>query len=148
MKQQVTPQIPNPIPFISDEQLAKMAEKIRPVHRKRDENGEHSGKGALHFIEIPKDIRGMSHTFGPQWQEPVPDKALKPMETIFTYHSCGYHQLLKPSVAEVFAQIPAHLVDKVAAFEISMVDGTIEFTDYSTHGIYGHRLTTILYEAA
>lgn len=128
------------IPAITDERLAELVARIKPIVRMeriitedlKFEDGakgfrmrpDPSGKlqpwqtGELYYIE-PVDPRGVAFSW-----DPIPtEKAmgLKPVRDIQTYHTFGYHGFFKPSIAEVLAMIPLEVVDEVVAFEI--VDG-------------------------
>ena len=64
------------------------------------------------------DIVGTSYTWDPKYDEERKVPQLKPLADITTYHSYGYYGLFKPSIAEVLAQIPEVLLQRVVAFEI------------------------------
>ncbi len=125
------------IPAITDERLAELVARIKPIVRMeriitedlKFEDGakgfrmrpDPSGKlqpwqtGELYYIE-PVDPRGVAFSW-----DPIPtEKAMgiMPVRDITTYHSFGYYGNFKPSVAEVLAMIPQELVDEVVAFEI------------------------------
>jgi hypothetical protein len=95
------------IPEISDERLAELAKRIRPVVRSRS--------NALAYIE-PCDLRRVSFI----WDAKITRKASKLVKhaTIRTLHTYGYYGLFKPSIAEVLAQIPEDLIEQTVAFEV------------------------------
>jgi len=83
------------VPEISEDRLAKLIKKIKPLIMKGDK---------LYRFKLP-DLRRTAFTWEP--------KNLKMMKgefvikkTIKTNHSCGYHAFFKPSIAEVLAHIP------------------------------------------
>lgn len=96
----------NGIPEISDEELNNRVQRIKPVITFKREK---------RYIE-PCDPRFVAYT----WDAKPAGKAkhITPLETITTYHRFGYYGFFKPSVAEVLAQIPERLLDRVVAFEI------------------------------
>ncbi len=94
------------IPEITDERLAELAARIKPVVRNRS--------NALAYIK-PCDLRNVAFTWSPK----ITRKAANLVKhaTIRTLHRYGYYGLFKPSIAEVLAQIPADLIDETVAFE-------------------------------
>lgn len=116
------------VPEINDTKLNSLCERILPVVRKN---------GALYYIE-PVDPRKTSYI----WSPTITTEAtgLKEFIKINTIHKCSYYGFFKPSVAEVLAQIPDDILDKICAFEI----------DGSNVGIFqngcGHSAITTLYE--
>lgn len=77
---------------------------------------------------------------------PVPEQGLSMLAEVTTYHTCGYAMFFKPSIAEVLAQIPAELVDKVVAFEVLFDANVTQIV--STADFYGHQTVTRLYSRA
>jgi hypothetical protein len=123
------------VPEISDTKLNELIKNIVPVIRRGNE---------LYNIKIT-DLRNISYTWDPILTDTY--KNLKEVARIKTDHYCGYYALFKPSIAEVLAQIPEYLLNKVCAFEIindidSGTDDEIKIYDYGN----GHQATTILYE--
>jgi hypothetical protein len=105
------------IPPITDERLAALAARIRPVV-----HGAVPGSGGrprvleeLWYI-APVDPRSVAFTW-----EPVPTERaerLHHLRTIHTLHTYGAPSFFKPSIAEVLAQIPADLDDSlIVAFK-------------------------------
>ena len=97
------------IPEITDNTLAKLAERIKPVV---DFGGRIRN---LQYIK-PCDLRKIAYPW-----DPTPAKEAKDLEKIVdikTYHSYGAPVFFKPSIAEVIAQIPKEHLDEVTAFEI------------------------------
>lgn len=94
------------IPKISNDRLAELAARIKPVVRNRN--------GALAYIK-PCDLRHEAFT----WDAKTTRKAknLVKHATIRTLHTYGYYGMFKPSVAEVLAQIPVELIEQTVAFE-------------------------------
>lgn len=121
------------IPEISNEDLTALYAKIKPVKQKVVED-----KAVLHHLQ-PLELRRQSFLFDPAWGEPV-QAPLYEHARIETYHTTGYGALFKPSVAEVLAQVPAHLRKEVDFFE-SLDEDTVAV--YAEHD--GHRTVTILY---
>ena len=94
------------VPEITEERLNTLIKKIVPVVRENNK---------LYKIEIP-DLRKIAYT----WDYKITEECnnLKEVMRIKTNHYCGYYGLFKPSIAEVLAQIPENLINKVVAFEI------------------------------
>jgi hypothetical protein len=103
------------IPDISDEELAKLYRRIKPVIR--------FWKLGLWYL-WRQDLRTVAYTWSPKIKFPA--FFMKPLKDITTFHGFGYHGFFKPSIAEVLAQIPADLVDKVVAFEIIESPETVD----------------------
>lgn len=94
---------------LSDQELAELAQKIRPICRDKE--------GKCFFIE-PVDPRKVSFIWSPSYTEEADGPGgIVRHSTIYTLHSFSFHGMFKPSVAEVLAMIPLHLLDKVIAFE-------------------------------
>ena len=122
------------IPEISDEALRQRADKIKAlVHQ----------DGALHFIQEP-NLRETAF----MWDPILTDKAPKMREVarITTYHTFGHPALFKPSIAEVLAQIPEDVVDKVSAFKVLGPDDVDDLNNENEALNAGyHVAVTILY---
>lgn len=94
------------IPKISTEELEARYKKIKPLVRDLT--------GTLHWIRRPDSLTNASFTWDPVFlKEAV---GLVPVETIKTLHAYGYYGVFKPSVQEVLAQVPSHLLGSVDAF--------------------------------
>jgi len=123
------------VPEITEEKLRYLIQKIVPVVRENNK---------LYQIIIP-DLRNIAYT----WDYKITEECnnLKEVKRIKTHHYCGYYGLFKPSIAEVLAQIPEDLIDKVNAFEIisDVCSGTDDEIKIFKEG-NGHLATTILYE--
>lgn len=126
----------NALRAISDERITELLTRIRPMC----ENGE-----GMHYVQPPElaDIRTTAFRWSPVLMEQVDLSQLQELAVITTYHSCAYHMLFKPDLAETLAQIPTELVDQVVAVDVSpdfieMVHGTF----------YGHKTLTRLYGKA
>lgn len=98
------------VPKITEERLAELLPRIRPVVRK---------DGGLWYIK-PVDPRRIAFLWDPTLDAKVED--LKELRGIHTFHDYGHPSLFKPSIAEVLAQIPADIVDETVAFETGFVD--------------------------
>ena len=96
------------IPKITSEELRRRYENIKPLME--DKNGE------LHYIAHPDSLSSMAYTWGPRLIRKATH--LEPVTTIKTLHSYGHYSMFKPSVEEVLAQIPEHLLDSVSAFHL------------------------------
>lgn len=91
---------------ISEAELLARAERIKPlVVQDR----------LFHYIK-PVDIFNIAYMWSPEITEKAP--AMKHLATIDTVHSYGAPVFFKPSIGEVLAYIPAHLVDRVVAFSM------------------------------
>lgn len=93
------------IPKISDEELEKLYNKIKPLVKI---------DGILHWIKQPQSLRNVSFLWSPEIFIPAP--GFTEICTIQTLHTYGYHGVFKPSVAEVLAQIPVCIVNETVAF--------------------------------
>ena len=94
------------IPSITDARIKELLGHIRPCVR--------DARGDLCFI-LPVDARRCSFVWSPKLDEAA--KGLSVLAKIHTLHIFSYPAFFKPSIAEVLAQIPLWLVDKVGAFE-------------------------------
>ena len=100
---------PLEIPPISDEKIAELSLRIKPLVRSKDDD-------SLYFI---KDVDARKIAFS--WSPELTEKAdsLKAIGAIATLHAWGYYGVFKPGIAEVLAQIPAGYLDEVVAFEVA-----------------------------
>jgi len=114
------------VPKITDERLAELLARIRPVHR---------FDGELCYIK-PVDPRRIAFTWDPK--KDMRADGLVALQYVMTCHDYGHPSLFKPSVAEVLAQIPEDIVDEVVAFETS------RDADFD-RGLGCHVTTTIFY---
>jgi len=101
------------IPEVSPERLAELAKRIRPVVR-----FPFLGKC---YIRSVGDLCHEVYLNNPMPARPAWN--IKPLADITTYHTPdrGYgpwDDFFGPTVAEVLAQIPAELLNRVVAFEI------------------------------
>jgi hypothetical protein len=153
------------IPKISDEKIAELSGRIRPVVRlARTTVHTSGGNGSTLFVwaeldrngTLSPDKRGMLHYIKPvdprsiafPW-EPVSDgvaTGIEPVAEITTYHTFGYQGLFKPSIAEVLAQLPAELPDDIVAFEVIGPESTSDLNKHIEELNEGfHVAETILY---
>ena len=109
------------IPKVKQDEIKARAERIKPVV---------SFSGKPYYIK-EVDLFNIAYTWEPK--QDVPAEGLKVVKTITTYHGYGYYGFFKPSIAEVLAQIPAELLDKVVAFEIVNSPSTVE--DLNKHKV-------------
>jgi len=116
------------IPKISNERLAELSARIKPVVRFNHKARELPPKdgwnlsdlvpdkhdGLLYFVEdsYPRDNL---FTWEPEPTHQAED--LKEFDAILTWHTWAYYGFFKPTIAEVLAQIPEQLLDKVVAFQ-------------------------------
>jgi hypothetical protein len=149
------------IPEISDERLAELNARIKPVVRMARirtwmdhgdfVTGSHLlGKwqpwdqGELFYIK-PCDLRTVAFP----WAAKRTKKANKLVEIgrITTHHTYGYYGFFKPSIAEVLAVVQSHPdIDRVVAYEVcgpSNADDLGKQRDAINDGY--HQATTILY---
>ena len=128
------------IPAISAERVAELLQRIRPLVRSHTQ-------GLLHFYQAPGERDPFRSSF--TWDgdkglgERAPVESYRLLEAQPTYHACGYHACFKPSIAEVLAQIPEHLIEDVVAFEVLFGQDLTDCVDYP--GLYGHKTVTLLY---
>lgn len=100
---------PGWIPDISDDEITQMLEHITPLVRSG------GGGGGLRTAE-EGDPRTVSYAWRPCEDTVVDESELEEIQRIRTYHTWGHYSMFKPSVAEVFAQIPRELRGTVGAF--------------------------------
>ncbi len=96
------------IPEVPKNRIEELALRIKPVV-------EFKGKGKCYIK--PVDLFKVAYTWGAKAAEKA--TRLKSLCEIVTYHGFGYYGFFKPSIAEVLAQIPAELLERVVAFEIT-----------------------------
>lgn len=111
----------------------KYAAQIKPLIRK---------DGVLYTIEMP-ELWSEAFNWSPKIIDKVDANKLRLVAAVDTYHLCGYHMFVKPSVGEVFAQVPVELFSQITAFECLTDDASVEII--SENGWYGHKLTTLFY---
>lgn len=126
------------IPAISEEEVTRLLGHIKPLLRVDGTLYQYRPKEAwdpflTSFKWDPEGDKG----------ERVDANKLVLLEALPTFHTCNYHMVVRPKVAEVLAQIPAHLKDKVFAFEVLFGQELTECVDYP--GLYGHKTVTLLY---
>ena len=103
------------IPTISDEELKKRYEQIKPVI---------TVKGKLHYFRkfTFDELRSISYIWnlGEDVREEVGENKLEVLEDrdFVCLHDYGYPGLFKPSIAEVLSQIKEYDLPFVKAFEI------------------------------
>ncbi|PWU22642.1 hypothetical protein C5B42_05380 [Candidatus Cerribacteria bacterium 'Amazon FNV 2010 28 9'] len=102
------------IPEISNERLAELAARIKPVVFVR--YGKIGESGVLRYIGPISDLRGESFLWDPSLQEEA--VGLIPVAEITTYHTFAFEGFFRPTIAEVLAQIPPKWVMDAIAFEI------------------------------
>lgn len=126
------------IPTLTDARLAELVSRIKPVVE---------FKGVKRYIE-PVNPRNVAYTWDPKPADVAP--AFKEVAEIQTFHTYGYIGFFKPSIAEVLAQIPEQLLDRVIAFELkttpSHVNDLNAESEASNAGY--HVAYATLYEAA
>lgn len=101
------------IPEITDEELQRLVERIRPMVIK---------DGIPYLINEP-NLRNIAFTWSPDLAEQAP-VSYRPYEQIYTLHEWGYYGCFKPSIAEVLAQIPEDCLDD---------DSIVAFTTEGPH---------------
>lgn len=129
----------NYIPKITDDELVKRAENIKPVVRE-----QRKFSGDVLFYIKPVDLKNVAFT----WDAKPTKQAtgLKPIATITTYHAYGYYGFFKPSIAEVLAQIPEQYLKDVVAFETYGPDSVTDLNRNKTELDDGYHVAqTILY---
>ena len=129
------------IPEISNERLAELHARIKPVVRgaKTTKGVVRHDEGDLYYIQ-DVDLRGESFIWDPTLTELA--EGLNEFARIETAHTCGYYGIFKPSIAEVLAQIPVAFLDRCMAYECCVGDVDI------IEGGSAHRVMTVLYERA
>jgi len=111
--------------------LDALAKLIRPCYL--------TDKGALIYMEVP-NLTNVAFTWDPKFLKEAEE--WREVGRIETYHTCGYIAFFKPSISEVLAQIPRHLLDQCNAFVTLSGDMTACYSEGD-----GHRTVTILYTA-
>lgn len=110
------------VPEIKKERLEALALHIKPVLRYlRDlETDEliRSENGRLLFYSKTK-INPHDWKFQSNFKPGKLAKGLKPFEEIGTYHEYAASAMCRASIADVIAQLPGNLIERVAAFEIN-----------------------------
>jgi len=105
------------IPEVPKSDILELAKRIKPVVRFAIGlmGRFKSPEGKPYFIK-PVDPFTIAFMWSPKPRKVA--KGLKKLVDITTYHTWTYYGMFKPSIAEVLAQIPADIVDRVVAFEI------------------------------
>jgi len=104
------------IPEINDQRICELLKKIKPVF---EQNNKLYEMKTVHS-------RKVAFTWNPKKKFPwLPRKDLKELCNINTLHGYGHYSLFKPSIAEVLAQIPEHLINKVTAFKTIPISNII-----------------------
>jgi hypothetical protein len=93
------------VPKISNKLLQDRIARLTPI----------AVKGGKRFRMSIPDLRNQAFTWDPQLGEEVRFEVLR---EVHTDHTCGYHGFIKPSIAEVLAQLPDDLPEGVNAFSI------------------------------
>jgi hypothetical protein len=122
---------------ITDERVQELLEHIKPLAPNPDDGG------ALYEIELPADLRHTAFRWSPKFTKKADLSRYHVLETLVTYHSCGYIGLFKPDIPEVLAQIdqlPDEIRYQVVAFDV-LFDGL----EMMTADFYGHKTKTVLY---
>lgn len=121
------------IPEIDDVELERLMQLMKPVARFGEDKW-------LHTI-MPVNPRNVAFTWDPSPAEKLTDAF--EVARIETYHTCGYIACFKPTITEVLAQIPKHLIDETEFFETLKGDCVGCFSQGD-----GHRTVTILYSSS
>ncbi len=127
------------IPEISDERLAELVERIKPVVR----------FGKKPFYIEPVDPKKVAYMWSPK--KAAPATGLVPIRDITTNHRYGYYGLFKPSIAEVLAFVEQSDLDAgVIAFEIVAMPEDAVDLNRETEALNAgyHVAMTRLYRAA
>ncbi len=124
------------IPKVPKERIKELAKRIRPVVW-------FPVIGLCYIKRV--DPFNIAFTWDPRPRWKV--FGLKAICDITTYHTYGYYGFFKPSIAEVLAQIPAELLDKVVAFETVERPETVDDLNREREALNAgyHVATTRLY---
>lgn len=111
------------IPKISEEELLKRYEQVKPVVSK---NGQ-----LFALREYPlEELKTCSYTWDldANVREKIKEGELEPLQgrDFYCIHTYGYHGFFKPTIYEVLAQIEEHVLPLVSAFEIIEKPGCAE----------------------
>lgn len=114
------------VPEITDERLAELNARFRPLVLK---------DGELHRIAVKKvKLRNTAFAWSPVLLKEV---EFMPLREVETDHTCAYHAFVKPTIAEVLAQVPDDIDELANAFYIDF--DSVYY--YPSGG--GHRLKTV-----
>lgn len=108
------------IPKLNQEELEQRYANIKPLVK--------DGSGDLCYIKRPESLTGVSFLWDPKLKDKAKD--IEPITTIKTLHTYGHYALFKPSIAEVLAQIPKHLLDTACAFHLQGPGGASDLNMY------------------
>lgn len=126
------------VPGITDERLGQLLGRISPLVE-RD--------GKLFHI-APVDPRNIAFAWSPELRGEA--AGLEELRKVRIDIHCGYVALVKPTLAEVLAQVPADLEERVTAFAVLLNDehdGTEDEVECYSEGT-GHRVTAVFYGRA
>ena len=101
------------IPKISDDELKKLYEKLKPIVTINDV------KYLLREFSFEElsDISYIWERYEDK-RDKVDEKNLEVIDDFLCLHKYGYHGLFKPSIKEVLAQMPQSIIEKANTFEI------------------------------
>jgi len=135
------------IPDVPEDRIRELAKRIKPVVRFSISlpGGFLFYPDGIPFYIRKVDLFDIAYTWSPKPRWPA--TRLTPLQDITTYHSWGHYSLFKPSIAEVLAQIPANLLDRVVAFEIIKQPETADDLNQNIEAMHAgfHVATTRLY---
>ena len=136
------------IPKVDEQRIRELAQRIVPLVRFAEgEDGLFRSSGGFQYVIEPPDPFNVAYTWDPKPVARV-TKPLVKLRDITTHHGYAYYGFFKPSVAEVLAQIPDDLIDKVVAFEIIAQPETADDLHGEAFNAGYHTATTRLYGAA
>lgn len=134
-----------PMYDVADKDIIEMLDSISPERAEELSNRINAlvrCDGRLYEIQKP-DLFKSAFTWSPKLAAAVDANRLVLLGAIRTFHRCSYHMFVKPSIAEVLAQISDEYIDNVQAFEVLICDPIIRI---HTNEFYGHSTTTLLYK--
>lgn len=127
------------IPTISRETVTELLQHITPMLR--------NNAGLLCKFQPKEPCDPFNSSFNFMGEAGCGDLAdmqnLCLLEAVPTYHTCGYHAIFRPTVAEVLAQLPEYLREAVTGFEVLFGQELTECVDLP--GLYGHKTVTLFY---
>ncbi len=109
------------IPEINHDDLRRLAQQIKPV----------TTKEGIQYVHEQRDV--VTQSFMGAADKDLAAPELEEYFSTVTFHRYGHPMMFKPSIAEVLAQIPTQMLEKITAFEshpISMDPNSCVEGDY------------------
>ena len=109
------------IPKISDAELLDLYRLLKPIVEVEDI------KHCLKKLSL-LDLRTLAYTWSAKEnkREAIDPSKMETVDEFACLHKWGFYGFFKPSVAEVLAQVPGHVIEDANAFEIVEYPETVE----------------------